>query len=69
MRPWPGRVPPWPTRAALQAPLPSLDTGLATVLGGRGGDRGDGADARHHDGGAAAAHVQEAAPDIDGACL
>ena len=63
-----GRVPPrfWPTRAALQAPLPSLDTDFAMVLGGRGGDRGDGADARHHDGDAAAA--QEAALDIDGAC-
>ena len=63
-----GRVPPrfWPTRAALQAPLPSLDTDFAMVLGGRGGDRGDGADARHHDRDAAAA--QEAALDIDGAC-
>ena len=51
---------------SLQAPLPSLDTDLAMALGGRGGDRGDGADARHHDRDAAAA--QEAAPDIDGAC-
>ena len=68
----PGRVLPrfWPTRADLQAPLPSLDTGFAMVLGGRGGDRGDGADTRHHYGDVAAAHIQdlEAAPDIDGTC-
>ena len=43
--------------------MPSLDTGFAMVLGGRGGDRGDGADARHHDGDTAAAQLMGPARD------
>ena len=48
----PGQVPPrfCPARAALQAPLPSLMTDFAMALGGRGGEGGDGAGARHRDG-------------------
>ena len=43
--------------------MPSLDTAFAMVLGGRGGDRGDGADARHHDGDTAAAQLMGPARD------
>ena len=43
--------------------MPSLDTGFAMVLGWRGGDRGDGADARHHDGDTAAAQLMGPACD------